>query len=104
VKMMSQEAKVDIEELRVDGGPTRNNYLMQFQSDMLDISVQVPSVEELSGIGVAYLTGITLGLYEKDQLAKQISRTQFKPLMSGDIRDEKYKGWKKAVNSVISAS
>lgn len=47
---MSEESGIAIGELRVDGGPTKNKYLMQFQSDIADVSVQVPSAEELSGI------------------------------------------------------
>jgi glycerol kinase len=102
VKVMSEEAGIKIEELRVDGGPTKNDYLMQFQSDMLDISVQVPSLEELSGIGAAFLAGIALKLYEKEKIFAQISRTKFSPCMRTEEKERKYRGWKKAVNSVLS--
>ena len=53
VNAMSQDANTEIQELRVDGGPTRNQYLMQFQSDILNRKVLVPDAEELSGIGAA---------------------------------------------------
>ncbi len=101
VKVMSEEAKVAIEELRVDGGPTKNGYLMQFQSDMLAIPVQVPNMEELSGIGAGYLAGISLGFYAKDSIFESIKRSKYEPLMQAGRREELYLGWKEAVKSVI---
>ena len=53
VRVMSEASGIQIGELRVDGGPTKNGYLMQFQSDMLNIPVSIPESEELSGIGAA---------------------------------------------------
>lgn len=102
VRIMSEEAKINIGELRVDGGPTKNQYLMQFQSDILDANVQVPAVEELSGIGVAYLTGITLGIYDKDKLFTGIERSKFTSSMKDDIREKRYKGWEEAVKLVLT--
>lgn len=100
VKAMGEDAGAEVKELRVDGGPTRNAYLMQFQSDMLDIPVQVPSAEELSGIGVAYGAGLALGIYERDALFARMDRKKFQPTMAEEVRLEKYKGWKAAVAMV----
>lgn len=102
VKLMSDASETSIEELRVDGGPTRNEYLMQFQSDMLNIPVQVPDAEELSGIGAAYAAGIGLGIYDKDKIFSRMKRQCFKPSMLDEVRKEKYAGWKKAVESVLT--
>ncbi|WP_083258731.1 FGGY-family carbohydrate kinase [Cellulosilyticum sp. I15G10I2] len=102
VKVMSEESKIAINELRVDGGPTKNKYLMQFQSDILDIPVQVPSIEELSGAGTAYAAGIALGLYNKTQLFERMKRIKFSPEMEADKREERYNGWKKAVGLVLT--
>lgn len=102
VKVMSEESKVTIEELRVDGGPTKNQYLMQFQSDILSIPVQVPNQEELSGIGAGYLAGISLNLYEKDKIFARMSRKKFESSMEQDRKEKCYLGWKKAVASVLS--
>jgi glycerol kinase len=102
VKAMSEEAGIEIGELRVDGGPTRNDYLMQFQSDMLGIPVQVPDQEELSGIGAAYLAGIALGIYEKAKIFNKISRTKYTPGMNRELKEKKYRGWKDAVESVLT--
>lgn len=104
VKLMSEESGVVIGELRVDGGPTKNEYLMQFQSDILGIPVQVPNLEELSGIGAGYLAGIALNIYEQDKLFARISRSKFKPIMNEDTKEKRYKGWKDAVNSVLTKS
>jgi glycerol kinase len=101
IKVMSEEAGVAIEELRVDGGPTKNSYLMQFQSDLLRIPVQVPDKEELSGIGAGYLAGITLKFYEKETIFNRIKRSNYEPSMKEIKRDELYHGWKEAVKSVL---
>lgn len=102
IRVMSEESGVSIEELRVDGGPTKNDYLMQFQSDMLTIPVKVPEQEELSGIGVGYLVGLTLKLYEKDKLFASMSRQTFEPEMTEVRKSNCYNGWKKAVQSVLT--
>lgn len=103
VKVMSEEAGVAIGELRVDGGPTKNSYLMQFQSDMLDIPVQVPSQEELSGIGAGYLAGIVLGFYE-NSIFESIKRSKYEPSMQEIRRRELYHGWENAVKSVLKGN
>jgi len=102
VEAMGEDAALEIKELRVDGGPTRNGYLMQFQSDMLKIPVQVPDAEELSGIGVAYAAGIALGIYNRDEIFARMKRTKFAPQMDADVREDKYDGWKSAVSLVLT--
>lgn len=100
VNAMSQDAKTEIQELRVDGGPTRNQYLMQFQSDILDRKVLVPDAEELSGIGAAYAAGRGLGLYG-DKVFTRLKRREYAPKMCEDTRVRKYNGWKDAVGHVL---
>lgn len=102
VKVMSEDSNVKIEELRVDGGPTKNDYLMQFQSDMLSIPVQVPNQEELSAIGVGYLAGITLNLYEQEKVFSSMERKKFEPVMEEEMKNQRYKGWRQAVQSVLA--
>ena len=101
VQAMSEDAGVPVKELRVDGGPTRNDYLMQFQSDMLGIPVQIPDAEELSGIGAAYAAGISAGIYGQDVFGR-MKRTAYTPGMEHSVREEKYAGWKKAVSLVLT--
>ncbi|PHV70517.1 glycerol kinase [Sporanaerobium hydrogeniformans] len=101
IYLMKEEAQIDIQELRVDGGPTRNQYLMQFQSNILDLKIQVPKWEELSAIGVAYMAGTELGLYDKNAIFNNIERTQFTSYFNTAERKEKYLGWQQAVQSVL---
>jgi len=96
VRVMEQEAGKDIAELRVDGGPTRDSFLMQFQSDLLGTDLLVPRYEELSAIGAAYMAGIACGLYREDILTGG-DRERYKPDMPEEIRDRKYKGWQQAI-------
>lgn len=102
VKAMSHTSGISIEELRVDGGPTRNGYLMQFQSDMLGIPVRVPDAEELSGIGAAYAAGLAAGVYKKETLFFRMKRTGFAPAMPENEKTKKYNGWKEAVGKVLT--
>lgn len=101
IKAMSAESGIDISELRVDGGPTKNKYLMQFQSDIAHVTVQVPSSEELSGIGAAYAAGIAVGIYNKVEVLNKMTRTRFTPQMQSDECVQKYAGWKNAVEQVL---
>lgn len=101
ISAMKEESGIEIRELRVDGGPTRNTYLMQFQSDITGIAVQVPSAEELSGIGAAYMAGLSEGIYQMEGLYDSMSRSRFSPAMPEEVRTEKCAGWKKAVSKVL---
>lgn len=102
VEAMGEDSGISIEELRVDGGPTKNPYLMQFQSDMARVNVQVPEAEELSGIGAAYAAGLAVGVYEKDTLFDRMARKKYEPKMENKVREEKYAGWKTAVENVLT--
>lgn len=102
VNVMSKEAGIAIDSIRVDGGPTRDRYLMQFQSDILAIPLLVPNVEELSGTGAAYAAGLALGVYQKESLFSGMRRTQYRPVMPQTVREKKYSGWKAAVSIVLA--
>lgn len=97
---MKEDAKTAITELRVDGGITANEYLMQFQSDIFDTPVLASHMEELSGIGVAILAGITIGLCPKD-VQQQMNYKRYHPNMLNQLREDKKSGWKQAVLSII---
>ncbi len=102
VEVMGKDSGIEIGELRVDGGPTGNPYLMQFQSDMAQVTVQVPEAEELSGIGAAYAAGLKAGVYEKEALFARMKRSKYEPAMDAWVRAEKYRGWKNAVEKVLT--
>lgn len=97
---MRKDSGIEINELRVDGGPTRNGYLMQLQSDLSNLNVAIAKVEELSALGAAYMAGIGMGLYRKDALFEQQERTYFKPKMTEEQRQEKLVRWNQAVEMV----
>lgn len=99
VRAMEADAKTKVQALCVDGGPTKNGYLMQFQSDILGSKVLVPKSEELSGIGAAYVAGLALGIYSLDVLNQKAKKTWI-PAMEEDLRQKKYEGWKTAVKKI----
>lgn len=101
VKAMSEDAGITVEELRVDGGPTKNTYLMQFQSDMAEADVRIPDSEELSGIGPAYAAGLALKIWD-DTIFDKLNRTAYEAKMTKEVRDKKYNGWKHAVKMVLT--
>ncbi len=102
INVMAEESGLGIKKLKVDGGPIRNNYLMQFQSDIINCSVQVPEMEELSVIGTAYMAGIRFGLYDPDMIFSDIKAKEFQPLMEDEIRMERYRNWKDSVALVMN--
>lgn len=96
IRIVQEDSGIGITELRVDGGPTRDSYLMQFQSDIIGLPLSAPANEELSVIGAAYAAGIALGLYDKDILGRQ-KRSRYTPRMPENKRTAKYQGWQDAV-------
>ncbi len=101
VHVMGEASGIEIGELRVDGGPTKNDYLMQFQSDQLGIPVRIPEAEELSGIGAAYAAGIALGIFDK-KIFDKMSRTSYTSKLEEDVRRQRYEGWKDAVRMAMT--
>ena len=96
VRAMERDTGRTLVQLRVDGGPTANGYLMQLQSDLLEAQVLIPSHEELSGIGAAWLAGLSCGVYNDTVFTAMQHRT-YAPCMAGEVRKKKYSGWQDAV-------
>lgn len=97
---MQEDSGLKLKDLRVDGGASSNNFLMQFQSDILDVNIDRPKVIETTALGAAYLAGLAVEFYNnKDEIKKSwIIDREFIPNMSDDKRNLLYKGWKKAVS------
>ena len=104
VSIMQKESGYPLPELRVDGGPTRNSYLMQFQADMLNCPVAVPDAAELSAIGVAYAAGIASGVYETEKIFGSVKRKQFTPKIQAERRQSMLAGWHAAIRQTIEAA
>lgn len=98
LEAMEKDADIDLERLRVDGGACANNFLMQFQSDMLQTPVQRPKVIETTALGAAYLAGLAIGLWTMEELNErwQLDRT-FEPEMPKTDSEHLYQTWQKAV-------
>ncbi len=101
VEMMKAEDGIDLKELCVDGGPTGNQYLMKFQSDILGTKVSLPRCEESSALGAGFMAGLSAGIYTPEIIFEKTSRNQFIPSMSDEERGQKYVGWKEAVDKVL---
>src|SRR3954449_10109816 len=96
-------ADVPFSELRVDGGMTANELLMQFQADVLDVPVIRPAVTETTALGAAYAAGLACGFWsDQDELRERWSEDKrWEPSMSGEDRDASYAKWKKAVERTL---
>jgi glycerol kinase len=95
---MKRESGVPLTTLRVDGGAAANDFLCQFQADVLGVEVLRPSVTETTGLGAAYLAGVGVGLWKQGDLGGrwQLER-RFTPTMGEPAREAAYAGWRRAV-------
>ena len=95
---MEEDSGIHLQSLNVDGGASANNYLMQFQSDILDTPVNRPDIIESTALGAAYMAGLYTGFWKKEDLKTMKSINQvFKPNMEQTIADKKYLLWTEAV-------
>jgi glycerol kinase len=100
---MQADAGIELKELRADGGAIANNFLAQFQSDMLGVPVLRPEVAETTALGAAYLAGLATGFWSsREEIASQwaIDR-RFEPAMPEERREALYAGWKQAVEATM---
>ena len=103
LQAMEADSGINIKELRVDGGATVNNLLMQFQSDMLQCNVVRPQVVETTALGAAYLAGLAVGYWNNINEIQQQWQVEyiFNPSMQNELRMQLATGWKKAVGAAI---
>ena len=99
LKIMEAECGARMTALRVDGGASANDLLMQFQSDVLDLPIVRPSLVETTALGAANLAALTVGLYSSTDEIRCASKTErvFEPSMDKATREEKISMWQKAV-------
>ncbi|MCH2023519.1 MAG: glycerol kinase GlpK [Saprospiraceae bacterium] len=98
LEAMEKDSGIELQTLRVDGGACANNFLMQFQADILDTPVQRPEIIETTALGAAYLAGIAVGFWKKEEIKDrwQLNRT-FNVEMAKEKRNNLYSNWQKAV-------
>ncbi len=99
LEAMKQDSDIELSELRVDGGASVSDIMMQIQSDMIRTNVNRPKMVETTAIGAAYLAGLAVGFWkDTDEIEKirQVDRV-FEPQMDLEKREKRYRGWKRAV-------
>ena len=101
--IMNEESDIELKQLKVDGGATANDFLMQFQSDILNVEVVKGEIQETTALGAAMLAGLATGFWaSKEELAGMLSvRKVYQPAMAAQQRAALYEGWKKAVKACI---
>jgi glycerol kinase len=101
---MEADAGLELKTLRVDGGAVQNNFLMKFQSDILNVPVERPVVSETTALGAAYLAGLAVGFWEsQEEIAAQWAiEKAFEASMTEGDRNRLYDGWKKAVKAAMA--
>ena len=99
LECMKDDANLDLACLKVDGGAIHNNFLMQFQSDVLHAQITKPTISEVTGLGAAFLAGLSVGFWKnKDELRTLYQAEKiYTPNSCMQNKTEDYKGWKKAV-------
>ena len=104
LEAMEKDSGIKLSTLKVDGGAVRNNFLMQFQADILGVPVARPVVNETTALGAAYLAGLAVGYWSsKEEIAQKWAvDTNFQPQMDAAAREKLAAGWKKAVTRALS--
>lgn len=100
INAMEEDSGIKLKELKVDGGASANNFLMQFQSDVLGVCVERPKVIETTALGAAYLAGLSVGYWDNmDQIAKnRLTDMRFTPQINPDKKEKIIRGWHRAVD------
>ncbi len=99
---MNTDSGINLKELKVDGGACANNLLMQFQSDILGVPVERPEIIETTALGAAYLAGLAVGFWSKEDISSKWKLDQrFEPVMDEETRAKKYKTWNVAVKRTM---
>ena len=104
LEVIQKDSGINLKKLKVDGGAVRDNFLMQFQSDILGVPVARPQIAETTALGAAYLAGLAIS-YWKDKTeiaAKWKVDKEFSPNMEESLREDLYKGWKRAVSRSLN--
>jgi len=103
INLMEEETGIDLKVLKVDGGASKNNFLMQFQSDILNNVIRRPKIFETTALGACYLAGIGIKLWKKDDLIDMWKLDEsFKPTMKDKERDNLYRNWQRALRACVA--
>ncbi len=103
IDIMEKDADEALPHLNADGGATKNNFLMQFQADILNKKVIIPDVEETTALGAAFLAGLAVGFWKDKAEIKEIKiqGREFNPSMDSEQREKSVKGWEKYISQLV---
>ncbi len=103
LKAMEKDSGINITQMKVDGGATANNLLMQFQSDIMDCNIMVPANAETTAMGAAYLAGLAIGFWKNTEEISQLAEIakEYRPSIDAEKRDHLLNGWAKAIKASI---
>lgn len=103
IAAMQQDSGIPLKQLKVDGGASANNFLMQFQSDILGVNVERPATLEVTALGAAFLAGLAVGYWSGlDDVRNRLHIERvFEPSADKEKQVQRYKGWKKAVSRAL---
>jgi glycerol kinase len=101
---MKADSGEEIKTLRVDGGASKSNFLMQFQADILGVTVEKPAITEMASLGAAYLAGLGVNFWNSTEELEHHWKLEkvYEPKMKEDLKEELYNGWKKAVQRSLN--
>jgi glycerol kinase len=104
LEVIQKDSGINLKKLKVDGGAVRDNFLMQFQSDILGVPVARPQIAETTALGAAYLAGLAVSYWkDKEEIAQKWKvDKEFSPNMNEKTKEKLYKGWKKAVSRSLN--
>ena len=103
IDVMQKDSNLKLKSLKVDGGACNNNYLMQFQSNLLNSEVLRPEIIETTAMGAGYLAGLFSSLWDKEKIIlNQKIHTKFNPMIDSEKRNKLYNGWNKAVKRTLN--
>lgn len=104
LEAMEEDSNIELKSLKVDGGAVANNFLMQFQSDILNVMVERPEIIETTALGAAYLAGLAVGFWkDKEEIYNSCKIDKcFTPLVEKEKREKLYKDWKRAVKRSLN--
>ncbi len=94
---MEKDSGIKLKKLKTDGGMTKSKFLMQFQSDILNIPIYKTKISEITALGAAFAAGLAIGFWKNQSEIKEIETEKFVPKMNDKIRKTLYKNWKKAI-------
>jgi glycerol kinase len=100
VQAMREDTGLSIETLSVDGGATGNEFLMQFQSDLTDVLIRIPDMQELSVLGPVYAAGLATGFYD-ERVFQALSYREYRPKMADEVRNRKLDNWNEAIGKLL---